>query len=196
MKRAVLSIRRLHYATRCLNSKPNRTAARRDVGRRVAGKRSANTRTAVGPAFAYDDRSLSGCITTMAKSALTMPQSGSRSNRFAAFHVYGSLRRQVAHTSQESSGKERDGETGLDYFGARYFSGAMGRFTSPDAPLVFASRQNPQSWNLYSYGLNNPLRYTDPTGHFAVEGSGACEGQKLCSEAPKVVRPPTTPEGL
>jgi RHS repeat-associated protein len=34
------------------------------------------------------------------------------------------------------TGKERDAETGLDYFGARYFSGAQGRFTSPDLPLI------------------------------------------------------------
>ncbi|HVX56709.1 MAG TPA: RHS repeat-associated core domain-containing protein, partial [Candidatus Saccharimonadales bacterium] len=54
---------------------------------------------------------------------------------------------------------------GLDYFGARYFSGAQGRFTSPDAPLIGQHPENPQSWNLYSYGLNNPLRYVDPTGH-------------------------------
>ncbi len=60
------------------------------------------------------------------------------------------------------TGKERDAETGLDYFGARYFSGAQGRFTSPDP--VAGSIFNPQSLNLYAYAWNNPLRYTDPTG--------------------------------
>lgn len=65
----------------------------------------------------------------------------------------------VQHTA-----KERDAETGLDYFGARYFSGAQGRFTSPD-PLLNSGRPwDPQSWNRYSYTLNNPLRYVDPTG--------------------------------
>jgi RHS repeat-associated protein len=63
------------------------------------------------------------------------------------------------------TGKERDAETGLDYFGARYFSSAQGRFTSPDAPLIGQHPSNPQSWNLYSYNLNNPLRFVDPTGH-------------------------------
>lgn len=59
--------------------------------------------------------------------------------------------------------KERDA-VGLDYFGARYFSGAQGRFTSPD-PLLNAGRpDNPQTWNKYAYTLNNPLKYTDPTG--------------------------------
>jgi RHS repeat-associated protein len=66
------------------------------------------------------------------------------------------------------TGKERDSETNLDYFGARYFSGAQGRFTSPDAPLLDQHILDPQSWNLYTYGRNNPLRYVDPTGQ-AIE---------------------------
>jgi RHS repeat-associated protein len=67
------------------------------------------------------------------------------------------------------TGKERDAETGLDYFGARYFSGAQGRFTSPDPTfLVFNKLFNPQRWNLYSYALNNPFRYIDPDGRDAL----------------------------
>jgi len=56
------------------------------------------------------------------------------------------------------TGKERDAETGLDFFGARYFSGSMGRFTSPDPGNVGADIRNPQSWNAYAYTGNNPLR--------------------------------------
>ena len=68
------------------------------------------------------------------------------------------------------TGKERDAETGLDYFGARYFSGAQGRFTSPDwsaspQPVPYADLGDPQSLNLYGYVRNNPLSLTDPTGH-------------------------------
>jgi RHS repeat-associated protein len=55
-------------------------------------------------------------------------------------------------------------ETGLDYFGARYFSGAQGRFTSADQPFADQNPANPQSWNLYSYVRNNPLAFVDPTG--------------------------------
>lgn len=55
-------------------------------------------------------------------------------------------------------------ETGLDYFGARYYSGAQGRFTSPDPLLGSANPLSPQSWNRYTYTLNSPLRYTDPFG--------------------------------
>jgi RHS repeat-associated protein len=57
---------------------------------------------------------------------------------------------------------------GLDYFGARYFAGVLGRFTGPDGPLNDQSASDPQSWNLYSYGRNNPLRNIDPTGRACV----------------------------
>ena len=67
--------------------------------------------------------------------------------------------------SQKFTGQERDAETGLDNYQARYMSAPQGRFMSPDDPLAGQDPSNPQSWNLFSYGLNNPLRYTDPTGH-------------------------------
>jgi RHS repeat-associated protein len=64
-----------------------------------------------------------------------------------------------------SSGKERDAETGLDFFGARYLSSAQGRFTSPDPLYIEMHRlADPQILNLYAYGRNNPLKFTDPTG--------------------------------
>jgi RHS repeat-associated protein len=63
-----------------------------------------------------------------------------------------------------NTAQERDQETGLDYFGARYFSGAQGRFTSPDEVFADQDECNPQSWNLYNYVRNNPLRYTDRDG--------------------------------
>jgi RHS repeat-associated protein len=71
-------------------------------------------------------------------------------------------------------GKEKDSETGLHYFDARYFDSTIGRFTSPDpvsAMNPFTSRVNyalltdPQRLNPYAYGLNNPNRYVDPDGN-------------------------------
>ncbi len=68
-------------------------------------------------------------------------------------------------TSLKFTGKERDAETGLDYFGARYMSSAQGRFTSPDPTFLSEQRLfDPQQWNLYSYTRNNPLKYVDPDG--------------------------------
>jgi RHS repeat-associated protein len=62
------------------------------------------------------------------------------------------------------TGKERDEESKLDYFGARYYASAVGRFTGPDRPLVDQQAESPQSWNLYSYVRNNPMSATDPSG--------------------------------
>jgi len=81
----------------------------------------------------------------------------------------------------EFTGKERDAESGLDFMEARYFSGAQGRFTSPDEPLAFADFTDPQSWNLYSYGLNSPLRYSDPTGHEPCENGVNPENGNFCT---------------
>jgi RHS repeat-associated protein len=63
------------------------------------------------------------------------------------------------------TGKERDSESGNDYFGARYYGSSMGRFMSPDPITVTSDRQaDPQQLNLYSYVRNNPLSLTDPSG--------------------------------
>ena len=83
-------------------------------------------------------------------------------------------------TNIEFTSKERDAETGLDYFGARYFSGAQGRFTSPDQPFTDQHPEDPQSWNMYGYVRNNPLRNTDPDGRACSSligntGSGFCQ---------------------
>jgi RHS repeat-associated protein len=61
--------------------------------------------------------------------------------------------------------KERDTESNLDNFGARYDSSILGRFMSPDSKMVWQKvLASPQDLNLYSYTINNPLRYSDPDG--------------------------------
>ena len=63
------------------------------------------------------------------------------------------------------TGKERDDETGLDYFINRYYSSTQGRFTSADpVPMTSQRPADPQRLNLYAYVRNNPLIYTDPNG--------------------------------
>jgi RHS repeat-associated protein len=71
-----------------------------------------------------------------------------------------------------STGKERDAESGLDNFLARYFSSAQGRFTSPDEPLNDQNPADPQSWNLYGYVRNNPLINADPSGQDCIYTGG------------------------
>jgi RHS repeat-associated protein len=73
--------------------------------------------------------------------------------------------------------KERDPETGLDYFGARYYGSKIGRFTTTDP--VYTTEENtvdPQRWNRYAYARNNPLRYTDPDGRFIATVTGTLIG--------------------
>jgi RHS repeat-associated protein len=69
---------------------------------------------------------------------------------------------------QQFTSKERDVETNLDFFEARYYSAIHGRFTSPDPTLLSVNGFNPQSWNRYDYVLNNPLVYVDPLGLWEI----------------------------
>jgi RHS repeat-associated protein len=69
----------------------------------------------------------------------------------------------VFKVSRLYTGQVLDDSTGLYYENARYYDPILARFTQPDdiIPDIF----NPQTYNRYSYVLNNPLRYTDPSGH-------------------------------
>ncbi len=69
-------------------------------------------------------------------------------------------------TEHHFTGKERDVESGLDYFGARYYASSMGRWTSPDEINLTEDRlMNPSNTlNKYAYGAQNPLKYSDPDG--------------------------------
>ena len=80
------------------------------------------------------------------------------------------------------TGKEHDTESGLDYFGARYLASSMGRFTSPDPMLNSGRPDDPQTWNRYSYALNNPLSITDPTGMYNLVNNCAGDDSK-CNKA-------------
>jgi RHS repeat-associated protein len=69
-----------------------------------------------------------------------------------------------------STGKERDPESGLDDFGARYYASNLGRFMSPDwaakpVTVPYASFGDPQTLNLYAYVENAPLNQVDADGH-------------------------------
>ena len=68
-------------------------------------------------------------------------------------------------STDKFTGKERDTESGLDYFGARYNASSLGRFMTPDAKLMTSRHLGfPQKWNKYAYVQNNPLMRIDPDG--------------------------------
>jgi RHS repeat-associated protein len=77
---------------------------------------------------------------------------------------------------QRFTGQQRDEETGLDYFGARYYVSTQGRFSSVDPVMLTAARlYDPQRINLYSYCRNNPLVFIDPTGRDLILGNKTAE---------------------
>ena len=88
---------------------------------------------------------------------------------------------QITANRFKFTGKERDTESGLDYFGARYYASNMGRWMSPDWSdrpeyIPFSNLQNPQSLNLYAYVGNNPLSGKDPDGHSDMNSLSAAAG--------------------
>jgi RHS repeat-associated protein len=74
----------------------------------------------------------------------------------------------VAH--YKFMGKERDGESNLDDFGARYYSSSLGRSMTPDwsdraTAVRYAAFGDPQSLNLYGFVKNDPVSRVDADGH-------------------------------
>ena len=98
----------------------------------------------------------------------------------ADFYPFGGERAYTNSCQQnyKFTGKERDPESGLDNFEARYYGSSIARFTSPDDPFVGWQLNDPQSLNLYAYVQDNPINDVDPTGHmtsvcFTAGGSPA-----------------------
>lgn len=96
-------------------------------------------------------------------------------------------------TEHHFTGKERDTETGLDFFGARYLSAAMGRWVSPDwseSPdaIPYSDLNDPQSFNLYAYGHNNPATYPDRDGHDSLDSQRNAAREKAWKQEQDLVR--------
>jgi RHS repeat-associated protein len=90
-------------------------------------------------------------------------------------------------STRHFTGKERDTETGLDYFGARYYSNGMGRFITPDwaakpISVPYADFGDPQSLNLYGYVRGRPTMRFDSDGH---QSSAATGTGWLCLDCPR-----------
>jgi len=89
------------------------------------------------------------------------------------YYPYGSTRVQTGGDciNHKFTGQEEDGETAWYYYGARYYDPALGRFTSADS--IIPDLTNPQALNRYTYVLDNPLKYIDPTGNYGSDTSSS-----------------------
>jgi RHS repeat-associated protein len=99
--------------------------------------------------------------------------------------------------TSRSTGKERDAESGLDYFGARYYASNMGRWMSPDwsakeEPVPYSKLDNPQTLNLYSYVVNNPLSQIDDDGHDIIYLPGLKNEQTVRDSVTALLANPNT----
>lgn len=83
-------------------------------------------------------------------------------------------------TKYQFTGQFNQIELGIYYYNARWYDGTLGRFTQADTIIPLTS-QGVQAWDRYAYGSNNPLRYTDPSGHSAdcAIGEFGCQAGRL-----------------
>ncbi len=113
---------------------------------------------------------------------------------FSDYYPFGAERAYQSNTSNrfKFTGKERDAESGLDNFGARYDSSSLGRFMSPDPSSItgdIVESEFPHSWNMYSYVLNNPLNAVDPDGlDYYLLGGDRCGQDIQCDKQGFVLR--------
>ena len=105
------------------------------------------------------------------------------------YYPYGETRVEQEGTSGHKpdygfTGKEEDKESGLHYFGARFYKALIGRFTQPDPVALYNPEKHlddPQQLNMYSYARNNPITFNDPTGletSVYIEKSNSADGYK------------------
>ncbi len=88
-----------------------------------------------------------------------------------AYYPFGQqwLDQGLANVPYKYTGQEYDSSTGLYFYQARYYDPLLGRFTQPDT--IVSDIYIPMAWNRYTYVMNNPFRYTDPTGHEGEEAA-------------------------
>jgi RHS repeat-associated protein len=149
-------------------------------GERVARRDFAGGTTSV--AYYFSDYLKTASIITNASGTITAESD---------YYPWGGELQFVANDSNhyKFTGKERDTETGLDYFGARYYSNGLGRFITPDwaakaTAVPYAEFSDPQSLNLYGYVRNLPTTRYDAEGHCPA-------GDTNCKDVKVQVDPPT-----
>ncbi len=93
---------------------------------------------------------------------------------------FGDWRVEPSHdlTDQGFTGQKHNMDLGLYYYNARWYLPGVGRFASADT--IVPDPMNPQQFNRYTYVLNNPLRFTDPTGHYCYDPSSGADLVGTC----------------
>ena len=125
-------------------------------GKRIARRNSSNT-----VFYYFTDRIGTGRV---------IVQAGQTSACYDAdYYPFGGERTPIINSCAQHykfTGKERDSESGLDNFAARFYASFNGRFASPDPDQQsgFSHLVDPQAWNGYAYARNNPLNFVDPDG--------------------------------
>jgi RHS repeat-associated protein len=112
----------------------------------------------------------------LGSSSIVMTSAGTSFYSRQTYFPYGAQRiteGSALPTDYTFTGQKNDASTDLMFYGARYYDTTLGRFTQPDT--IVPSPLNPQAFNRYSYGYNNPVRYLDPTGHIPCEDPSDCD---------------------
>ncbi len=95
---------------------------------------------------------------------------------------YGATRAGAVSTAYKYTGQELDAASGLYYYRARWYDPSLGRFIQADT--LVPAPGNPQSLNRYAYVYNNPLKYTDPSGHDPLDNAWQSEFQRVHGREP------------
>jgi RHS repeat-associated protein len=113
----------------------------------------------------------------LGSSSVAMTQAGTSFYSRQTYYPYGAPRTaegSALPTDYTFTGQKNDDSTGLMFYGARYYDATLGRFTQADT--IIQNLLDPQALNRYGYARNNPVRYSDPTGHMFCEEGANCDG--------------------
>ena len=133
-------------------------------GQRIARRDVSSSGATVGLHYYFSDHLGSHAVVETVTTS-----GGTNCDQDIDYYPYGGAENDYCSSSSvpqhyKFTGKERDAESGLDNFGARYNASSMGRFMTPDPGNAGVVNADPQSWNAYAYVRNTPVNLTDPTG--------------------------------
>jgi RHS repeat-associated protein len=136
-------------------------------GQRIARRDTTSTGTTIAIHYYFSDH--------LGTHGVVENATGTVCEQDIDYYPYGGVQNDYCNSTSvpqnyKFTGKERDSESGLDYFGARHHASSLGRLMTPDwaarpVTVPYANFGNPQSLNLYSYVENNPTTFGDPDGH-------------------------------